>query len=293
MLGGRLIGLCSRIWMVVVDVRAAEADGAAVSRGAIDQVVLRRESTAAVILGGARCVAAILCRLERHEFERGRVLGGVVGRTMTDCYCAISPAVGASEFGAVFELVERLVPWRLSPLVITVRIGFGVASAQHAEAEAKSARVSIVAFVETFRGCGSVVGWLRVLSGAVGRGGGGSSGATVCELCVLGEGDALALWGARVGTVYGPEAVCVESIDGTTVKFELARLASEFTAARVGGLEVFGIVQVLVVDADDTRVSRVGGEGYAGRGLAGPSRWRHYEAEVAAQCVSARKPFTE
>lgn len=131
MLGGRLIGLCSRVW-VVVDVRAAEADGAAVSRGAIDQVVLRRESAAAVVLGGARCVAAILCRLERHEFERGRVLGGVVGRAMADCYCAISPAVGASEFGAVFELIERLVPWRLSPLVVAVGIGFGVASAQHA-----------------------------------------------------------------------------------------------------------------------------------------------------------------
>lgn len=70
--------------------------------------------------------------------------------------------------------------------------------------------------------------------------------------------------------VGGSHAVGVHVVGGATVQFELTRFASEFTATWIRRFEVLWIVEVLVVDADDTRVTRIHREGYAGHGFACP-----------------------
>ena len=200
----------------------------------------------------------------------------MVRRTVANGVSAISPAVGSVRFLAAFELVQGWIPW-CGAIVVAVRIRLGVAAAQHAEAKAKGTRVSVVGVVDPIGRVASVTRSLLLMVGrrrsSIVRG----SGVTVDDLCVVRKGDALALSRTRVGRRRsdGAQAVGVQVVGRTTMQFELAGLACEFSTTRIGRLEILWIVEVLVVDADDAGIARIHGESYAGLGFAHPGVASH------------------
>lgn len=182
--------------------------------------------------------------------------------TMADSIGTVSPAVRSFRVVAALQLVEC---WILGcgAIVVAVRVGLGVASAQHTETQSECTRVTIVGGIITFRRDASVAGSVGLV-----RGGGSivrGSGVAIGDFGVVREGDALALLlrGTSFGRADGTQAIGVKIVGGAAMELELTGLASEFAAARIRGFEVLGIVEVLVVDADDTRIAGIHRESYA------------------------------